>query len=207
MVAGVPLHKGTWAVGVTGSPNNAASRSSASEICACSCTASDSRRRLRSSNLTVIPRATSSTTTMIAAASIALPPLVAFGVTAEGGAEDGAVCWAQASPAVLRAVMKVMSAEKFFITHLPDELYQQAQCPYQILAASIEKIAREVAKKFPTGNRVARSEEIALRARRKASTATPSSSSAPRPDQCLGALRLAGWIMRTAECLPIARGW
>jgi len=51
--------------------------------------------------------------------------------------------------------MKVMSAEKFFITHLPDELYQQAQCPYQILAAPIEKIARGVTQKVPTGSRVA----------------------------------------------------
>jgi hypothetical protein len=80
---------------------------------------------------------------MIAAASIALPPVVVFGVTAEGGAE-GAICWAQASPAALRAVMKVMSAAKLFITHLLIGLYQQGQCLCWILAAPIEKIARGV---------------------------------------------------------------
>ena len=46
--AGVPLHVGTCAVGVIGIPNSDASRRSASDTCACRCTASASRLRRRS---------------------------------------------------------------------------------------------------------------------------------------------------------------
>ncbi len=57
-VTGVPFHSGTCAVGVIGRLNSLGSRSTASEIRACTTTASLSRLRLRSSILTRAPSTT-----------------------------------------------------------------------------------------------------------------------------------------------------
>src|SRR5215813_9312111 len=73
-VTGRPVHSGTCAVGVIGRLNSLGSRSTASEMRACTTTASLSRLRLRSSSLMSTPITTTTATSEATTTAVVTPP-------------------------------------------------------------------------------------------------------------------------------------
>src|SRR5437867_1705055 len=112
IVAGVPLHIGTWTVGVNGRPASDGSRKSVSESWAWSCTASDSRFCLRSNSFTTTPMTTSRPTTTPTAA-IAAPPPSAAGCGVAGGITGASLLPVTEGPTQLLPRVKVQRTFEF----------------------------------------------------------------------------------------------